>query len=122
MGVQMGGALALGMGKSESEVERAARSLADTAIDSVSGVQNALSGDAWAADFNARVNGALATNDSGGSIVGELRALRGDASQSAQLAQLIAELRGLRRDVASGQLSAGADAQLRRTMADLGAW
>jgi hypothetical protein len=62
-GEMMGAGLALGMRRSESEVERAARSLASTVVVGVSGVQDALASDAWAADFNARVNSELAQND-----------------------------------------------------------
>lgn len=59
----MGEGLAIGMHNAESEVERAARSLAKTAIAGVAGIENAVAGDAWAADFNARVNSELAQHD-----------------------------------------------------------
>lgn len=64
LGEYMGEGLAIGMNRSETEVERAARNLTSTVIDSVSSVQDALAGDAWAADFNARVNSELAQYDS----------------------------------------------------------
>lgn len=63
LGEYMGEGLAIGMNRSETDVERAARSLANTVIGSVSSVQDALAGDAWAADFNARVNSELAQYD-----------------------------------------------------------
>lgn len=65
-GEYMGEGLAIGIRSSETQVERAARSLTATVIDSVSGVQDVLAGDTWAADFNARMNTELAQHDTAG--------------------------------------------------------
>jgi hypothetical protein len=64
-GEMMGAGLALGLNRSESEVDRAARSLANTVLDRVSSVQDVFAGDQWATDFSARVNAELASQDVG---------------------------------------------------------
>jgi hypothetical protein len=59
-GEMIGAGLALGMRRSESDVERAARSLMDNVVDVADGIEGVFAGDQWAADFNARMNAELA--------------------------------------------------------------
>jgi hypothetical protein len=65
LGQMMGAGLAVGMDRSESEVERAARSLTNTVIATASSIEGAFAGDAWASDFSARVDAELAAHDVG---------------------------------------------------------
>jgi len=63
LGEQLGAGFAIGMRNSETEVERAARSMVATVTAGVAGIEDVFTGDAWAADLNARMNAELAAHD-----------------------------------------------------------
>jgi hypothetical protein len=63
LGEMLGAGFAVGMRNSETEVERAARSMLDTVVAGVSGIEDVFTGEAWATDLNAKMNAELSTLD-----------------------------------------------------------